>query len=119
MKLKLILAVAVIAVLPLSAQAQGKKPTKADVEKVVKAISADKGKVKTYCDIAKLGEEAAQADQKKDTKKAEEASKKMDAMGKQLGPEYVALMDSMQSLSEKEADAMAASFEPLDKQCAK
>ena len=30
----------------------------------------------------------------------------MDAMGKQLGPEYAAFMDSMQNLNEKEADAI-------------
>ena len=71
MKLKLMLAAAVILALPLAAQAQ-KKPTKADADKVVKLISADKAKTKTYCDLAKLGDEAQQADEKKDTKKAEE-----------------------------------------------
>ena len=109
MKLKLMLAAAVILALPLAAQAQ-KKPTKAD---------ADKAKTKTYCDLAKLGDEAQQADEKKDTKKAEEISKKMDAMGKQLGPEYAALMDSMQNLNEKEADAIGKAMEPLDKLCGK
>ena len=89
MKLKLMLAAAVILALPLAAQAQ-KKPTKADADKVVKLISADKAKTKIYCDLAKLGDEAQQADEKKDTKKAEEIGQKMDAMGKQLGPEYAA-----------------------------
>lgn len=121
MKLKLILAIAIIAVLPLSVQAQPKpkKMTKADAEKVVKMISGDKTKVKIYCDMAKLGDDMQQAQEKKDTKKADEVSKKMDDMGKQLGPEYVALMESMQSLNEKEAEAMGAAFEPLDKQCGK
>src|SRR6185503_8389820 len=86
MKLKLMLAAAVILALPLAAQAQ-KKPTKADA--------------------------------KKDTKKAEEIGQKMDAMGKQLGPEYAALMDSMQNLNEKEADAIGKAMEPLDKLCGK
>jgi len=118
MKLKLMLAAAVILALPLAAQAQ-KKPTKADADKVVKLISADKAKTKIYCDLAKLGDEAQQADEKKDTKKAEEIGKKMDAMGKQLGPEYAALMDSMQNLNEKEADAIGKAMEPLDKLCGK
>jgi hypothetical protein len=118
MKLKLMLTAAVIMALPLAAQAQ-KKPTKADADKVVKLISADKAKTKTYCDLAKLGDEAQQADEKKDTKKAEEIGKKMDAMGKQLGPEYAALMDSMQNLNEKEADAIGKAMEPLDKLCGK
>ena len=43
----------------------------------------------------------------------------MDAMGKQLGPEYAALMDSMQNLNEKEADAIGKAMEPLDKLCGK
>ena len=64
-------------------------------------------------------DEAQQADEKKDTKKAEEIGKKMDAMGKQLGPEYAALMDSMQNLNEKEADAIGKAMEPLDKLCGK
>jgi len=118
MKLKLMLAAAVILALPLAAQAQ-KKPTKADADKVVKLISADKAKTKIYCDLAKLGDEAQQADEKKDTKKAEEIGQKMDAMGKQLGPEYAALMDSMQNLNEKEADAIGKAMEPLDKLCGK
>jgi hypothetical protein len=118
MKLKLIVAFGVIAALTVSAEAQ-KKPTKADAEKVVKLISADKAKTKIYCDMAKLGDEAQQAEEKKDTKKAEEIAKKVDDMGKQLGPEYVALMDGMQNLDEKEAEAVGASLESLDKLCGK
>jgi hypothetical protein len=116
MKLKLILAVAAIAVMPVSAQAQ-KKATTADAEKVVKLISADKAKVKIYCDLAKLGDEAQQADEKKDTKKAEALAKQMDEMTKQLGPEYVALTDGMQNMNEKEAEAIGKAMEPLDKLC--
>ena len=116
MKITPIVAAAVVLVLPLAAQAQ-KKPTRADAEKVVKSISADKSKLKTYCDMAKLGDEAAEAEQKKDNKKLEELSNKMDAMSKQLGPEYVALMDGMQNLNEKEAESIGAVLEPLDKQC--
>lgn len=116
MKLKLIVAFAVIAALTASAEAQ-KKSTKADADKVVKLISADKAKVKIYCDMAKLGDQAQEAEQKKDTKKSEELAQKMDEMGKQLGPEYVALMEGMQNLSDKEAEAIGTAMEPLDKQC--
>jgi hypothetical protein len=85
MNLKLIVAILVIAAVPMSAQAQ--KPsaanvTKADAQKVVKMISGDKAKTQTYCDIAKLGEEIEQANEKKDTKKADELSQKMDELDK-------------------------------------
>lgn len=120
MNLKLIVAFGVIAALAVGAQAQpNKKPTKADADKVVKLISADKAKTKVYCDMAKLGDEVQAAEQKKDTKKAEEIGKKMDDMGKQLGPEYVSLMDAMQNLDEKEAETIGASLESLDKLCGK
>lgn len=118
MKIELLVAAAVVIALPLAAQAQ-KKPTRADAEKVVKLISADKNKVKVYCDMTRLGEQAAAAEEKKDTKKAEELGMKMDDMSKQLGPEYVALMDSMQNLNENEAESVGMVLEGLDKLCTK
>lgn len=120
MKLKLIAAVFAIAVLPLAAQAQNAaKATKADAERIVKMISADKNKVKIYCDIAKLGDEIDAADQKKDSKKVDELSEKMDNMSKQLGPEYVKFAEGLQALSQdsKEAQDIGSVLEGLDKQC--
>jgi hypothetical protein len=111
------IAVAVTVLMPLGVEAQ-KKATKADAERVVKLISADKAKIKTYCEIIKLGDAAQEAEQKKDDKKMEEIGKKMDEMSQQLGPEYVALMDSMENLSEKEAEAIGTVLERLDKLCA-
>ena len=118
MKLTLILTVAAVALLPVAAQAQ-KKPTKADADKVVKMISADKAKLATYCKLAKLGDEQAQAEEKKDTKKADDLMKQMDDLSKQLGPEYVALNDGLQNLNEKEAEDIGKAMEPLDNQCGK
>ena len=45
-------------------------------------------KAQTYCDIGKLNEQIEEADEKKDIKKTEELSQQIDALGKQLGPEY-------------------------------
>jgi acyl transferase domain-containing protein len=120
MKLKLIAAVFAIAVLPLAAQAQkAAKVTKADAERVVKMISADKNKVKIYCDLAKLGDEIDAADQKKDTKKVDELSAKMDNLSKQLGPEYVKFTEGLEGLDQnsKDAQAIGSVLEALDKQC--
>ena len=122
MKLKYLAAVFAVAVLPLAAQAQkAPKVTKADAERVVKLISGDKAKTKIYCDIAKLGDEIDQADQKKDTKKVDELSEKMDGMAKQLGPEYVNLTEGLQALKadSKEAQEVGGVLEGLDKLCGK
>ena len=95
--------------------------TKADAQKVVKIISADKAKTQTYCDMAKLGEQIEQADQKKDTKKVEALSKQMDDMSAKLGPEYAALMDGMQNLDQNSqvGKDIGDTLEGLDKLCAK
>ncbi|MBX6328602.1 MAG: hypothetical protein IRY89_08505 [Pseudolabrys sp.] len=110
-------AAAVTVLMPLGVQAQ-KKASPADAERVVKLISADKAKIKTYCDMVKLGDAVQEAEQKKDNKKMEEIGKRMDEMSQQLGPEYVALMESMENLSEKEAEAIGTVLERLDKLCA-
>jgi hypothetical protein len=99
MNLKLIAAILVIAAVPVCAKAQ--KPsaaTKADAQKVLKIISGDKAKTKTYCDMTKLGEQIEQANEKKDNKMVNELSQKLAALGEKLGPEYVALMDGLQDI---------------------
>ncbi len=126
MKLKLLAAIAVIVAVPLCAQAQPKpaaaaKPTKADAQRVVQSISADKVKTQKYCDLAKLAEEMDAAEQKKDTKKIEALEKQADALMVQLGPDYGKLMDGMQSVKaeSKEGKEIGAVMEGLDKLCAK
>jgi hypothetical protein len=121
---KLIVAVFVIAAVPVYAQAQKPstaKVTAADVQKVVTLISGDKAKTQTYCDIGKLNEQIEEADDKKDIKKTEELSQQIDALGKKLGPEYAALMDGLQEVDPESEDGkkIGLMFEPLDKLCAK
>ena len=121
---KLIVAVFVIAAVPVYAQAQNPstaKVTAADVQKVVTLISGDKAKTQTYCDIGKLNEQIEEANDKKDIKKTEELSQQIDALGKKLGPEYAALMDGLQEVDPESEDGkkIGLMFEPLDKLCAK
>jgi len=121
---KLIVAVFVIAAVPVYAQAQKPstaKVTAADVQKVVTLISGDKAKTQTYCDIGKLNEQIEEANEKKDIKKTEELSQQIDALGKKLGPEYAALMDGLQEVDPESEDGkkIALMFEPLDRLCAK
>jgi hypothetical protein len=124
MKLKFIVAIAAMVTLPLCAQAQQNgtpKVTKADAQKVINIISADKAKTKLYCEIAALGEQIDTAAEKKDEKKIDELSQKADDMGAKIGPEYVALMDALQDLDpeSKEAKDIGGMLETLDKACAK
>ena len=121
---KLIIAILVIAAVPVCAQAQ--KPsaatvTKTDVQKVVKLISGDRAKTQTYCDIGKLNAQMAEADETKDTKKLDELSQQIDALGKKLGPEYATLMDGLEDVDPESEDGkqMGLMFQPLDKLCAK
>ena len=124
MNLKLIVATLVIAAVPVCGQAQkpsAAKVTKADVQKVVKIISGDKAKTQTYCDIGKLNAQIEEANEKKDTKKAEDLSLKMDGLAKKLGPEYGALMDGLQDIDPESQDGqeMSAMFVGLNKLCPK
>ena len=124
MNLKLIVAILVIATVPVCAQAQNPsaaKLTKADVQKVVKIISSDKAKTRAFCDIGKLGEQIEDADEKRDGKTADELSQKMKELEKKLGPEYVTLMDGLQDIDPESDDGVdiQAALAALDKSCAK
>jgi prephenate dehydratase len=124
MNLKLVVVILAIAAVPVCAQAQ--KPsaamvTKADAQKVVKIISGNKAKAQTYSDINKLGEQIEAANEKKDSKTADELSRKMKELEKKLGPEYVALMDGLQDIDPDAEDGQEIGLVlgALDKLCAK
>ena len=127
MNLKLLVALSLIVASPAYAQMQKQggpppnvpPPTKADAAKVVAAITADKGKLQTYCNLAKLNDQMAQADQKNDTKTLQTLGAKADELAKKLGPDYVKLMDGLEQLDENSqvGKDIAATFDPLDKQC--
>jgi hypothetical protein len=125
MNWKHLVAICVLAAVPALALAQkppaAAKPTKADVQKVVQLISADKAKTKIYCDMTKLEGQLSGLDEKKDAKKIEAIGKQLDEMGAKLGPEYVKLMEAMQEIDPESAEGkeLFAAFEPLDKSCGK
>jgi hypothetical protein len=127
MKRKIVCALALLlGALPLSAEAQqpppaGPKPTKADVQKVVQIINADKAKLATYCKLAALDEQMAQADQAKDNKKLEELGKQAEDLQKGLGPDYLRLTAGLDQVDpqSKEGQDLLAEFEALDKTCFK
>jgi hypothetical protein len=125
MKLKLIIAVSAFAAIPALAFAQGgakaAKPTKADAQKIVQTIKGDKTKLDTYCAISKLGDQAAEAEQKKDQKKMDDLQKQADALGQKIGPDYVKFTASMETLDpdSKDGKEIIAILEGLDKMCPK
>jgi hypothetical protein len=123
---KIVCALALLGALPFAALAQqpppaGPKPTKADVQKVVQLITADKAKLATYCKLAALDEQMAKADQAKDTKKLDELGKQAEDLQKGLGPDYVKLTAGLEQVDprSKEGQDLLAEFENLDKTCVK
>jgi DNA repair ATPase RecN len=121
MKRLLIVAILVISTVPL--YAQGQQPNvaklKADAQKVVSIISGDKAKTQTYCQIANLGEQMDQAVHEKDKKKFEELAQRINEGEKQLGPEYLALVDAVKDVDQnsKDAQEIVSIFDRLDESC--
>ncbi len=117
----LIAAMLVICTVPL--YAQGQQPNdaklKADAQKVVSIIKGDKAKTQVYCQINDLGDEIGEADQQKDRKKAEALSQKMNELEKQLGPEYLALIEATKDVdpNSKDGQDIASMFDELDEFC--
>ena len=122
MKPGLIVAILMIAGLPVCAEAQQPSAAKAKVgaQKVVKMIIGDKAKSQIYCDIVKLGEQIEETDPK-DTKKADELYQQVDKLATKLGPEYIALMDGLQDMDPDSEDGkeIGSTLDVLNKLCAK
>ena len=119
---KLIVAISVIAAVPVCAHAQSPsaaKVSKADAQKVLKIISGDKVKSQTYCDIAELDDQIDKADEKKDTERADELFRKRAELATTLGPEYAALMDGLQDVNPNSqiGEEIGSVLSALDKLC--
>jgi hypothetical protein len=103
--------------------AQGEQPNiaklKADAQKVVSIISGDKAKTQTYCQINNLGEQIGEANEEQDNKKAEALSQKVIELEKNLGPEYVALINGLKDVdpNSPEGTEISSILETLDDSC--
>jgi mevalonate kinase len=122
MNVKLIVAILAIAFVSVCAQAQqpsGAK-VKVDVQNVVKIISGDKAKTQTYCQIDELSDQVTQAAQKKDDKKVEELSRKIDDLEGRLGPEYLELAKELEEVDPNSQDGqeISSAIDALDRLCA-
>jgi hypothetical protein len=123
---KIACVIALLGTLPVAlsmAQAQqpGPAPTKADVQKAVKIISSDKAKQATYCKLAALDEDMANADKAGDKAKLDALVKQAEGLQSSLGPEYVKLTAGLESVDPQSAEgkALLAEFDVIDKACAK
>jgi hypothetical protein len=92
---------------------------KADARNVVSIIGGDKAKIQTYCDIANVGEQMNQAVQAKDKKKFDELAQKLPELEKNLGPEYLGLVESLgkMNLPPKDGQEIVSMFDKLDDSC--
>ncbi len=124
MKLKIVFAIAAVAATTVLAQAQPAppnvpRPTKADAQKVVQMISADKAKTQAYCALVKVEDQMAALDPKKDEKKLEQLSDQADALADKIGPDYVKLMQGLEQVDENSAEGkeLATILSQLDKLC--
>ena len=125
MNLKLLMAVTIFAAAPIDAfaqqdpNAQPWKPTIGDARKLVETISADKGKLRAYCEIGKIQEQIEQAEEKDETKEFDALVAKLDSLEQQMGPDYIRVMDGLGEVDPNSAEGQkfTATFEPLHKQC--
>jgi len=115
---KSMVAILMIVTAPVCAQVQ--KPTRADAQKVFEIISGNEAKTQIFCDIGKLGDEIEQAAERKDTRTADELHRKIDELGRKLGPEYAALMNGIQDVDPESEDGqqISSTIQALDKLCA-
>jgi hypothetical protein len=95
MKLKLIMAVLLIAVAPRWAQAQS-AVTNEDAQEVIGIISGDKEKTQAYCDSVKVDDQIEKDNQQ--GKNTDELYRQMNELTEKLGPEYAALIAAYQDM---------------------
>ena len=126
MNLKLLLAVTIFATAPILAFAQkddpanqAPKPTLADAQRVVQTISSDKTKLQAYCELAKLEDQMEKAEEGNDTKAVDALVAKADALGQQIGPEYLKIVEGLEEVDPNSAEGQrfAAVFNTLHENC--
>ena len=122
MNLRLNVAMLVIVACPIFvAQAQeiSSVKIKKDAQKVVKIISGDKSKTRSYCDLVKVSNQIEQVEP--NSKKADELKQQIDELSAKLGPEYITLTGELQDMDPDSEDGkeITSTLEALDKLCAK
>jgi hypothetical protein len=120
--MNVVLIVAILAISITLVQAQDQPDIanlKADAENVVKIITGDKDKIKSYCELSDLADQIDEAKEEQDTEKAVELSQKVNEVGSKLGAEFVALADALKNTDPNSEDGkeIGSIFDRLDKLC--
>ncbi len=100
------------------AQGQQADNLKTDAQKIVSIISADQAKTRAYCQMRELGEQIEQAAQDPDRRKTQTIVEKINGLEKQLGAEYLALIDALNDAdpNSKDVQDILSMFDRLDEQ---
>jgi hypothetical protein len=116
--LRVALATFVIATAPC-VQAQTSAPSKPDAQKVLRIISSDKAKIRTYCQMTRLGHQMGRANETGDARKFDHLLNRIYELGKKLGPEYAELVDRLQDIDpDSEAgQEITSTLDALDNLC--
>jgi peptidoglycan hydrolase CwlO-like protein len=125
MRLKLFVAVTISITASIAAFAQSHEPdnpappTIEDLQKLVRAISGDKARLKTYCELGNLYEQLDKAQEKNDTKEFDALGAKIDILEQQVAPDYRQIMDGLGEVNPDSAEGqkLNAVFERLQEQC--
>jgi len=98
---------------------QAPKPTLADAQKVVQTISSDKTKLQAYCELGKLQDQIEKAEEGNDTKAVDALVAKADALGQQIGPEYLRIVEGLEEVDPNSAEGQkfAGVFNALHEKC--
>ena len=98
---------------------QAPKPTLADAQKVVQTISSDKTKLQAYCELGKLQDQIEKAEEGNDTKAVDALVAKADALGHQIGPEYLRIVEGLEEVDPNSAEGQkfAGVFNALHEKC--
>jgi hypothetical protein len=121
--MKRLLIVGILIISTARVYAQGAQPDlaklKAEAQKVVSIISGDKAKTQAYCGINDLNEQIGETDQEKDSKKAEALSQQLLELQTKLGPEYLALVNSLMDVdpNSPQAQEIDSILAALDNSC--
>ncbi len=88
---------AAFAVTPAFAEEQAPAPkaSKAEVQKLLDDIKADKAKMKQFCDLAHLQDQYEAAAKKMDEKKLDALDKEMEEGAKKMGADFERIMQQL------------------------
>jgi hypothetical protein len=104
---------------PAPQQPQAPKPTEAQVQKIVQAVSADKAKMDAYCKLMNIQQQMGTLNEQKDAAKLQALGQQAEAEAQKLGPDFDKMMDGLEQVDENspEGKKFAAILATLDTKC--